>query len=113
MTAAIPSPESAKEPLIMKAGNTTLKSTITQFFATFHHQMIEEMADYENWFDVFNFGVARNAMKWKQQEKQPGVIDWTKSDDINDIFFQARMKIIYSLFYFYHNRNINRDLFTS
>jgi len=58
------------------------------FGATFHHQMIEEMSDYKNWFDVFNFGVARNAMKWKQQEKLPGVIDWTKSDDINDVFFQ-------------------------
>jgi len=62
------------------------------FGATFHHQMIEEMADYENWFDVFNFGVARNAMKWMQQERQPGVIDWKQSDGINDIFFQARMK---------------------
>ena len=60
------------------------------FGATFHQQMPDEMSDYKSWFDIFNFGVARNAYKWKQQEISPGVYDWSKSDAINDIFYEQQ-----------------------
>ena len=56
------------------------------FGAMVDNMMKTEMDRMEDFFEIFNYGVLRNEMKWYHQENQPGNFNYDDSDSFMNWF---------------------------